>query len=467
MSTKQNALKKSLLALVLASQFGYGETSAAPRKEKEPGWSLQDGVLCSRGPSKQACASVSVGSALGSAGVLQAGEEGATLRAGDTLVTLGPGTTVELGTGTNVMGNAGQSRTTMALHIHEGFVHSKPGATPLMVRGARGNVLVAGSAVVSRRGKQMAAVNLGGRLLISGGESWKEIAVGKAKTVLADGSTSEGKARAKAPVVVDSRLIAIDLFQGREPLELRWAAVPAATGYLVRVRRPGEDAPKAVAVGPTQLSAVLPALAPGEYTVTVAALDAMGLPGEESASRGMSVVQVRLPPGALVAPDREIQLNDGQQVEFQFAERAEVAYGMSSFFEPAPQRISMNSGLGRAVRFRHKQGGVEARVSVVERSASAEVVLGPKSARWPADPVQASITLRGLPAGSEGALSVIPRVSLGSVPMEVTWQREGLTWRAVIPPTALTEYQTLRVEVSDQYGFSLGRGFLELAPERR
>gem|GEM_PF-3347106 len=452
---------------MVLSQFGPTETSAAPKKDRTVAAALVDGSLCSKATERAPCVPVSPGPSSRPTGTLQAGSEGATLRLGEATVALGPHAVVELGVGTDVTLAPGQSRPAMSLLLREGFVHTWPGASPqpVMVRGhGRAGALVVGEAVVSRRGKLLSAANLGGRLLVSGNDSWKEVSSGKARTILASGATSDGKARTQAPAIAESRQVAVDLFQAREPLDLHWKPVAGATGYLVSLRRSGGEPVKHLAQGPAQLSAALGTLPPGEYLASVASLDDAGLPGEESPSRPMTVLQAQLPPGALLAPDREVQLNEGQHVELKYAKQVELAYGASPSFEAPPPNLAMSHGLGRLVRFRHKTGGAEAHLTIAERTASAEVVLGPKKARWPGDEVTIEITLQNLPSGAWGALQAVPHVTLGTVPTEVPFRREGLTWRAVIPPMSISEYQALRVEVTDQYGFFLGRGFLELAP---
>jgi hypothetical protein len=58
---------------------------------------------------------------------------------------------------------------------------------------------------------------------------------------------------------------------------------------------------------------------------------------------------------------------------------------------------------------------------------------------------------------------MVPRVTLDQEVLTPSWSREGGRLRATIAPRGDKKPHVLRVEVSDQHGFPLGRNFLEVA----
>ena len=85
---------------------------------------------------------------------------------------------------------------------------------------------------------------------------------------------------------------------------------------------------------------------------------------------------------------------------------------------------------------------------------------------WPLDPVTIRIQLHA-PADFPGTVTMVPRVTLGTKPIDVAWQRDGSELRATVEPQSGAGPWALRVDVHDQHGIPLGHDFVEVVARRR
>jgi hypothetical protein len=104
----------------------------------------------------------------------------------------------------------------------------------------------------------------------------------------------------------------------------------------------------------------------------------------------------------------------------------------------------------------------ESSVELQRRALRADIEIGPKSARWPVDPVDITVTVRD-PAGLVDASAVTPklRVLLGLTELPVPWNHRGPVWTARLAPRNVGP-TVVRVMAEDEFGNSLGRTFLEV-----
>ncbi|RYZ08553.1 MAG: hypothetical protein EOO73_06765 [Myxococcales bacterium] len=206
----------------------------------------------------------------------------------------------------------------------------------------------------------------------------------------------------------------------------------------------------------------LPPLAPGRYEVQARAVDRFGVESVMSEPVTLRVIGAVLPEGARLS-DGAILLGRAGRVKLIGAEGLEASYGKASLFIPVPADVGLARGDSTLLRLREPGAKAELRIPMEPRTLRAEVEIGPKSARWPTDPLQVTVKLfdhRGRPIVE--ALKTKPRVFVNVGQVEPSWTHSGNTYTAKVAPAAGTGPWVVRVEVSDDFGDSAGRDFIEL-----
>ena len=121
----------------------------------------------------------------------------------------------------------------------------------------------------------------------------------------------------------------------------------------------------------------------------------------------------------------------------------------------------------RHLRLREPGKKEELGIKLEPRTLKADVKIGPKSARWPGEPLQVTVKLfdhRGKPITDP--LKTKPHVFVNVKQVEPTWTHSGNTYSAKISPASGAGPWVVRVEVSDDFGDQVGRDFIELGGEK-
>lgn len=247
-----------------------------------------------------------------------------------------------------------------------------------------------------------------------------------------------------------------------ESLSLRFAALPGASGYEAEIARDEGfcDLLAQPSLGAQDTLIQTPPLRAGRYFARVRARGPDGLPGLPGPRRALRVAQLSLPPGAiaeggtlLVHRDRPVTIDDPEGLEISNGGggflRASSTLGPVRGKAPLPVRV----------RLAGEPGFVS--LLLVPQTLRAEIALGPKLARWPANPVEIQVRVVGA-AGTVAFFEPVSTVSVNLVPVPVTWRHEGELFRATLAPVASPGPWVVRVETSDPEGNELGRNFLEI-----
>ncbi|MDW8248116.1 MAG: serine/threonine-protein kinase [Myxococcales bacterium] len=213
----------------------------------------------------------------------------------------------------------------------------------------------------------------------------------------------------------------------------------------------------------TELS--LDGLEGGDYEIRLRGIDAEDLESPWSSPQKLSVVGVDLPPGSF-AQGNMIQLPEKGRLKVRASGEIEASYDRLTTFVPVPGEVGLDQGKARVLRLRRRGESREVQLQILPRSYRAQVRLVPPNARWPQDSIEIEVELvtgNGMSAPSD--IELIPRVTLDQEVLLLPFQREGSKLRATVAPRGDRKPHVLRVEVSDQFGFFLGRNFLEVAAD--
>lgn len=339
--------------------------------------------------------------------------------------------------------------------------------TAVLLRGSGRLSAIAkrGSVVVRATRDSLAVANVGGLALAASGNDWGDVPVGKVRIV----SKADGKGTVRdltaAPVTTSSKNVAIAVGGPAEtPVEASWLAVPGATGYEVVVRREDgvEVARRRVTDGATSTS--FAGLEIGAFSATVRAVDSDGINTGWSQPAGLFVAGLVLPDGALRAQSGAVQLAPNQRVKLVAFAGLEIAMGLA-WLPVVPADVGLLNGRAETLHVRQKGSTAEQSIFLEQRTTTARVELSPKNPHWPGPPVQIRVAL----ADRTGArppttLKLVPRVLLDVTPVDVTWTEQDGALVTTVDNRDTGRPHVVRVEVADQFGFELGRGFVEVTP---
>lgn len=321
-------------------------------------------------------------------------------------------------------------------------------------------IALAGHVEAAVADERAAVANVDGRALISTGSTWTALAAGDEQRRSASEPAASTHALLPPPVFALRRSVWLSTSAPVDLDGLAWKAVDGAAGYRVSLRRDGATLQR---VDTTRPEAAFRGVGPGSYTLQVRAIDAAGL-GGRAGTASLRVVGVALPPGAYAGENGVLYLAPEQQLTFTHADDLQMTWTGAHRYVAASQPIGLQNGTRRLVALR-VPGTFDLAVARLEpRRVSAKIEIGPARAVWPDDPVEISITLHAPPGL---AVQMIPRVTLGTQPVDVEWRRDGDTLRATVAPGAGAGPWVVRVDVSDQLGLPLGHDFLEVIAKPR
>lgn len=206
----------------------------------------------------------------------------------------------------------------------------------------------------------------------------------------------------------------------------------------------------------------LPQLAPGRYEVQARTVDRFGVPSPISEPLTLRVIGAELPEGARLSQGT-IMLGRAGRVKLIGAEGLEASYGRASLFIPVPKDVGLARGESTLLRLREPGKKAELAIQLEPRTLKADVEIGPRTARWPGEPLHVTVKLfdhRGRPVTDE--LKTKPQVFINVGQIEPTWTHSGNTYTTKIAPANGSGPWVVRVEVKDDFGDPAGRDFIEL-----
>jgi hypothetical protein len=297
-------------------------------------------------------------------------------------------------------------------------------------------------------------------------EHWQTIPVGYTSTLSKDDPGAVAKPGLPGPTLTSTQRMWLSPNEAVAMRGFRWARVPQAHGYELRVRRlsDGKVLDQRVCKNP-ELEAALTPAEPGKYALALRSIDARGMEGGWSAESELRVIGVVLPPGGY-SNEQSLYISVGQQVQFTNTAGLEMTYLGAGRYFPAAQGAGLYRGQKTVIGFR-MPGTLDTAIARLEpRGIYADVQIGPQRAIWPRDPITIDIQLKSQ-NGTEipAFLQAVPTVTVGLDPVDVNFEQDGNTLHAVVPPSTKPGPWILRVDVADQYGGALGHDFLEIASQ--
>lgn len=431
--------------------------------------SLESGEACVKAPS--GCVPLEKGGVFGNGVDVVAGGEGATVKLGDgSFIEVGPSATVRLQVPMPIPIGPGEPVKSQVVALSGGKARVKVNVggkvkTAVLLKGPhRTQAIVTAEAAFSAKEDALTVVNLAGKVLATSSNDWSEVPPMKVRTLSKDEAKGAFRDVLPGPKVAGGRFVTTTMADGNEPLTVSWSKVPGAASYEVKVTRSSGERVKRMTLGGAETQLTLPSLPAGSYDVTMTVQDEGGLDGGSLVPVRLAVVGVDLPPGGFRTAPSAVQVAEGQQVHLNGLDGLEMAYDTGTEYGPPQKVITMKGLTTRLIRLRAPGASLDGTLRIEPRSLGADVEVGPKNARWPNDRVTISLKLVNKAGGAvPPGVKMVPEVTLGVTPLKVDFEQEGYTMKAVVAPQAVQLPTVIRVEVKDQHGIYLGRGFLEIA----
>ena len=447
-----------LAAVVAVGILSWASPAAAKIK-------VTAGGGCSKAAAESPCREVTSGAILAAQSFLFAGKEGATVELPDrSTIRLPEGSEVRFLPRTKVQIGKGDTPAEV-LQISRGkvFAELSPSGGALLMKGPQqmAAILKKGSAVVKAGEDSFLLGVFQGAGVLGSGSDFSDVTGGRVR-VVRKGEKPAYRDLLRAPEPRLEPAILLQVGSSGGTARLSWGALPGAEGYEVSIRSSkGGVSLKKLPKGSTET--LLDGLEGGDHEISLRGVDAEDLEGPWSAPQRLSLVGMELPPGAS-AQGSMVQLPEKGRLKIRASGEIEASYDRLTTFVPVPGEVGLDQGKARVLRLRRRGESREVQVQLVPRSYQARIRLTPTNARWPQNPVEVEIELvsgNGMPAPSD--IELIPRVTLDQEVLTLSFQREGGKLRATVPPRNDRKPHVVRVEVSDQFGFFLGRNFLEVA----
>ncbi len=401
----------------------------------------------------------------------KAGADSARTLPGGAVLRLSAGAKYELGKPIKLqLASTGTEKTLVqVIKLTEGHVtitvpesKTKVPRTAVLVQAPRKVSAVAkgGESVVIAGAERVTIAAVKGEMLAALGNDWKALPSGIVRSFSA-GAASEQPVPTAPTLRADSAMLMA--LGGTATTQLRAAPdANVARHELTLYRVQGSNRATLRELEWSGEAQQLPALMPGRYEVQARAYDRFGISSPLSAPLTIRVIGAELPEGARLSGDT-ILLGRSGRVKLIGAEGLESSYGRANVFVPAPKDVGLARGDSTLLRLRVPGTQEELRLKLEPRTLRADVAIGPKSARWPHDPLEVRVQLydhRGRPVTE--ALKTKPRVFVNVEQVEPAWTHAGNTYTTKVSPAAGNGPWVVRVEVNDDFGDPAGRDFIEL-----
>jgi hypothetical protein len=344
---------------------------------------------------------------------------------------------------------------------------TKSPKTAVLIQGPRKVSAVAkgGQSLVIVASDRITVAAVRGEMLAALGNDWKPLPSGIIRS-FAGGSAMEQPVPAAPKLSLEkTMLMALD---GDASTQLR--ATPskdAASHQLALYRVDGGKRTKIIEQEFHSDAQQLPQLVPGRYEVQGRTIDRFGVESPLSEPTTLRVIGAELPEGARLVQGA-IFLGRAGRVKLIGAEGLEASYGRASLFIPVPKDVGLARGESTLLRLREPGKKEELGVKLEPRTLKADVDIGPKTARWPGEPLLVTVKLfdhHGRPITDE--LKNKPQVFVNVGQIEPTWTHTGNVYSAKIAPVNGAGPWVVRVEVTDDFGDQAGRDFIELGSAKQ
>ena len=338
----------------------------------------------------------------------------------------------------------------------------------LATMGKLSAIVTAGHCAFRVDGGEATVANQEGEVRSLLADHWQTVPLGWQATLSKDDSNATAKPGLAGPALTSSQRMWFAPSESVAMHGFRWGKVAGAAGYELRVRRLADG--KLIdqrRTTQTEWAEGLTPVEPGRYSVALRSVDARGMEGSWSADSEVRVIGVVLPPGAY-STEQALFLGNGQQVQFTNTNGLEMTYLGAGRYFPAAQGAGLYRGSTTVIGFR-MPGVLDTAIARLEpRGLYADVKIGPQRALWPRDPISIDIQLKSKSGGEIPAfVQVVPTVTVGLDPVDLSFEQDGNTLHAVLPPSTKPGPWIVRVDVADQYGVALGHDFLEIAAQAR
>jgi hypothetical protein len=317
-----------------------------------------------------------------------------------------------------------------------------------------------GQSMVIASADRVTVAAVRGEMLAALGNDWKALANGLVRSFGGGATSEEPVPSAPKLRVASSMLLALT---GDVSAQVR--AVPTKNiehRQLSLFRVEGNKRSKLSEADWRSDEQVLQGLSPGRYEVQARAVDRFGVESPASEPLTLRVIGAELPAGAKLVGDA-ILLGRSGRLKLIGANGLEASYGRANLFIPVPKDVGLARGESTLLRLREPGAKEELGIKLEPRTVKADVEIGPKSARWPGEPLQVTVKLfdhRGRPLKDE--LKTKPQVFVNVAHVQPTWSHSGNTYTAKVAPATGAGPWVVRVEVNDDFGDPVGRDFIEL-----
>jgi hypothetical protein len=345
----------------------------------------------------------------------------------------------------------------------------KTGRNAVLAQMGRLSAIVTGGHTAFRvDGSEATAANQEGEMRTLLNDHWQTVPLGSLATLSKDDPNAVAKPGLSAPSLKGGQRMWFSPSESIAMHGFRWSTIAGAQRYDLRIRNLADN--KVVDLrssSSTEWTDTLTPVEPGKYGLALRSVDARGLEGGWGPEAELRVIGVVLPPGGYTS-EQAIFLGVGQQVQFTNTTGLEMTYVGAGRYFPAANGASLYRGQTTVLGFR-MPGALETAIARLEpRAVYADVRIGPKRALWPRDPISIDIQLKSKTGGEVPAfLQVVPTVTVGTDPVDVSFEQDGNILHAVVPPSNKPGPWVVRVDVADQYGVDLGHDFLEIASQPR
>jgi len=350
----------------------------------------------------------------------------------------------------------------LAGRVSVSLPESKKPKTAVLIQAPRKVSAVAkgGQSLVISSAERVTVAAVRGEMLAALGNDWKPLLSGVVRSFSGGAATEQPVPAAPKLRVTSSLLLALT---GDVSTQVRAAATKSVDHrQLSLFRVEGNKRSKLSEIDWRSDEQVLKGLTPGRYEVQARAVDRFGVESPASEPVTLRVIGAQLPEGAKLSSET-ILLGRSGRVKLIGAEGLEASYGRASLFIPVPRDVGLARGESTLLRLREPGAKEELSIKLEPRTVKADVEIGPKSARWPGEPLQVTVKLfdhRGRPLKDE--LKTKPQVFVNVAHVQPAWSHSGNTYTAKIAPATGTGPWVVRVEVSDDFGDPVGRDFIEL-----
>ncbi|HYP86856.1 MAG TPA: hypothetical protein VEQ59_01855, partial [Polyangiaceae bacterium] len=247
-----------------------------------------------------------------------------------------------------------------------------------------------GQSLVICASDRVTVAAVSGEMLAALGNDWKPLQSGVVRSFAGGTATEQAVPVAPKLSAEKSMLMALDGDASTQVLAA--PSKDAAYRQLSLFRVDGGKRTKIMEQEWRSDAQQLPQLVPGRYEALARTVDRFGVESPSSEPLVLRVIGAELPEGAKLVQG-SILLGRAGRVKLIGAEGLEASYGRASLFIPVPKDVGLARGESTLLRLREPGKKEELGIKLEPRTLKADVEIGPKSARWPGEPLQVTVKL--------------------------------------------------------------------------